>query len=54
VLRKLAALLLTVLTLASCLDEVPSEQAIASLLEASANQSWRSPRQATRPTRSSV
>jgi hypothetical protein len=38
VLRKLAALLLTVLTLASCLDEVPSEQAIASLLEASANQ----------------
>jgi hypothetical protein len=38
VLRKLAALLLTVLTLAGCLDEVPSEQAIASLLEASANQ----------------
>jgi hypothetical protein len=38
VLRKLAALLLTVLTLASCQDEVPSERAIASLLEASANQ----------------
>jgi hypothetical protein len=38
VLRKLAALLLTVLTLTGCLDEVPSEQAIASLLETSANQ----------------
>src|SRR5689334_4923880 len=38
VLRKLAALLLTVLTLTGCLDEVPSEQAIANLLEASANQ----------------
>jgi hypothetical protein len=38
VLRKLAALLLTVLILAGCLDEMPSEQAIASLLEASANQ----------------
>ena len=36
--RKLAALLLTVLMLAGCLDEVPSEQVIASLLEASANQ----------------
>jgi hypothetical protein len=38
VLRKLAALVLTVLTLAACLDEVPSAQTIASLLEASANQ----------------
>jgi hypothetical protein len=38
VMRKLAALLLTVLTLGACRDEVPSEQAIASLLEVSANQ----------------
>ena len=38
VLRKLAALLLTVLTLTGCLDEAPSEQAIANLLEVSANQ----------------
>ena len=36
--RKLAALLLTALTLGACQDEVPSEQAIASLLEVSANQ----------------
>ena len=36
--RRLAALLLTVLMLGGCLDEVPSEQSIASLLEASANQ----------------
>jgi hypothetical protein len=38
VMRKLAVLLLTVLTLGACQDEVPSEQAIASLLEVSANQ----------------
>ena len=38
VMRKLAALLLTALTLGACQDEVPSEQAIASLLEVSANQ----------------
>ena len=38
VMRKLAALLFTVLTLGACRDEVPSEQAIASLLEVSANQ----------------
>ena len=38
VLRKLAALLLTVPTLTGCLDEVPSEHAIANLLEVSANQ----------------
>jgi hypothetical protein len=38
VLRKLAALILTVLMLDGCLDEVPSSDAIASLLEATANQ----------------
>jgi hypothetical protein len=41
VLRKLAALIaliLTVLILDGCLDEAPSNDAIASLLEASANQ----------------
>ena len=37
VMRKLAALLLTVLTLGACQDEVPSEQAIASLLEGGAS-----------------
>jgi hypothetical protein len=38
VIRKLAALLMTVLALTACQDEVPSEDAIASLLEASTNQ----------------
>ena len=37
-LRKLSLLLSTTLMLTGCLDEVPSEEAIASLIEESANQ----------------
>ena len=48
-LRKLAALLLTVLTLGGCLDEAPSEQAIANLLEVSANQELAVVRPVMRP-----